>query len=1387
MLFMMLLSPYQKDKKLDPESSKLHFDIKAEILARGLSDIHTLVLDSLTVTAGNSGLVGVSVNDLMTILRLGTSNLVVFQSESVNGFLYTVAGRVHDDNRGGPKNDFISTHLVLLFFFRLYMSCRSIYQQALSLMPPNTSKKMSGVMGDLITGFSGKDWLERTDWTSGGYFSWILQPSTSLVAIIQGVSDVYSKETATDSASLIYVLNAMAIQRLVYLNRLIRSLEYQLQRNEYKVQTPLTGDAGSSTCRKNSKKLKRCILCLREEAEALTNLMMGHLSDYATCRSIDNQDPHQAETWDFNVGTLNGKSLPTALLWIVCQNIDIWCIHASKKKLKMFLSLLIQNSLLGVASNLGDSAKLKTDEPCHLKYITARQISLDLLRDTLFYEQRFVRRHMASRFCQILQKSVSAIFSNIGEVNLKSSPNWPEFLSVLENFSGNKHVMDDCTSMKTLNWSSKMQHKKGGREQKSSDSHRGKFTDCEALLNFLCWMPKGCSSSKSLSLYTTYLINSERLVLGSLLDCCNDLCSQNLYDLWRLFLSCRRALKNLIMASSEETIVASQSLVSLVFNQNPLAVMWLLKSLASVTVAQHHFLEDSAVVKDMIFSLVDHTSYVLLALSKYQFVHAFHILINAEKAGGEKRSLTVAHEEVDLCELDSCFDSTNNINPWEAVVTLAETLKEETRNILLSQKNGPCGAKVQVGFSIFEIIKLSSIVSCWHGFLWGFSSALDHIDSKSCNIKKQLSKMNLESVDKLLCYIDLFTGFVNYFVHILVIEDDQLPSGLHEGWTLLMSDGSCGLLGSESSNKCSIGAIEKLHDIESQNCETMMNSCSSSHNKDQPDGSVWRKFHLKNIDSMDSILSKCDSLEQCGLKKSLLQSFLSDKNREAAYFLRQLFIASAALLRLNLQINFFSLSLGLVPILIGVSHVLLTELVNKVEVPSPFSFVWLDGVTKFLEELGNHFPLTNPILSRDVYVKLVELHLITIGKCIALQGKRARLSSLVIESSTNTINGQMGSSESRVTCGSYCLDEFKSRLRMSFKAFVGKPLELHLLAAIQALERALVGVHIGCTINYEVCTGSSDGGKVSSIVAAGIDCVDLVLESVRGRKCLNVIRRHIQSIAASLFNIILHLQGPLIFDGNIICKGNADPDPGLVILMCVEVLTRVFGKHAIYQLDSSQVGQSLHIPAALFQNFLHLKISVAPGAPNSSGLLENQYTETIEGRAPCTVDRQFSIDLFAACCRLLSTVLKHHTRETEQFVALLEDSVSVLLYCLEMVDTALVGKCCFGWKIQEAVKCASFLRRIYEEMRHQKDVFGRHCSLFLSKYIWVYSGYGPLKIGIKREIDEALRPGVYALIDACSADDLQHLHTVFGEGPCRSTLATLRHDYKLNFQYEGKV
>jgi len=36
---------------------------------------------------------------------------------------------------------------------------------------------------------------------------------------------------------------------------------------------------------------------------------------------------------------------------------------------------------------------------------------------------------------------------------------------------------------------------------------------------------------------------------------------------------------------------------------------------------------------------------------------------------------------------------------------------------------------------------------------------------------------------------------------------------------------------------------------------------------------------------------------------------------------------------------------------------------------------------------------------------------------------------------------------------------------------------------------------------------------------------------------------------------------------------------------------------------------------------------------------------------------------------------------------------------------------------------------------------------------------------LDREVDSALRPGAYALLDACSTNDLQQLHAVFGGMP----------------------
>ncbi|GAV60305.1 Urb2 domain-containing protein, partial [Cephalotus follicularis] len=1339
--------------------NKQGFDVQAELLGRGLSEMYAVVLDSLTVTTGNSNLLGLSLKDLMTVVRPYLSSLVGLQPVGVNEFLLSVTGRTFDKFE-------VFCHWVFVFFFRLYMSFRSLYRQVISLMPPVTSRKMSALMGDSFTAYSGRDLIEKTEWTGDDYFSWIVQPSASLLSVIHSVSDYFQKSFA-NCCSLIYVLNAMAIQRLVDLNRQIKSLEYLLQNNDSLVQTKLLfADAGLSLYRKRSRQCKRRISDMKEEAAGLTQFMLDYLSllnnDQSPISNLNHvntcvQAPHESDMWDMGVCELNEKSLPTAIWWIFCQNIDIWCDHASKKKSKMFLSILICSSLPSATSSCG---RHHFSEASQLNKVTVHNISWALLSDSILYEQKFVRRHFASRFCHILKKLALPVFSgfSVGAVDFKSLPNWAEVLRSLEDSSmlvstGKlvthngflKETLMSCSSddlLREICW-----------KQQAFP-----FTACQSLLSLLGWIPKGYLKSKSISLYATYILNLERLLVGTLLDCGDVLSSHKHYQLLRLFLSCRKSLKCIIDKSCEETTEACLSSLGPILSEVPFFALWLFKSVSLVVGLREAMSGYSGhEVRDMIFSLLDLTSYVFLMLTKYQSTYAVLSCMISEKPEKEQSSSDVAYKQKNLNKSDHSADSSKDIEAWKGVLLLADSLKEQTQILFVTLKDAICDEKKGLNINALKLNKLSSIISCFSGFLWGLASSLNHTDATDSHRAKMLRRKR-EAVSKLEHCIYLFADFISSFLHMLVVEDDKQPGKLcdaHNSHKLEMKWNSLGsaMIDDNSGNNV-------------RGCSSQLNyaSCAAS------------------------VLSEVNSHEQNFLNMNILQSLLRGDHPEVAFALRELFFAYSAILSLNLQIGNTSL-FSLVPLFTSISQVLLSELAETAEIPQSYTFVWLDGVLKYLEELGSHFPLTNPTLTRNLYANLIELHLRALGKCISLQGKKATLASHETESSTKMLQGHIGISEASLSNGCYWLEEFKNRLRMSFKVLIRKPSELHLLSAIHAIERALVGVQEHCTTVYEIQTGCVDGGKVSSIVAAGIDCLDLVLEYVSGHKRLSVVKRHMHNLIAGLFSIILHLQSPLIFYGRSI-GGKFDncPDSGAVVLMSVEVLTRVSGKHALFRMDSWHVGHCLRIPGVLFQDFLQLRPAEASIPSNFLLLLDNKDNIPAESLKSCIVDRPFSIELFAACCRLLYTVLKHHKSDCEGCVALLEESTRVLLLCLETMHSDLVVmKSQFSWDAQERVKCACFLRRIYEEIRQQKDVFGPHSFKFLSSYIWVYSGYGPLKSGIRREIDEALKPGVYALIDACSADNLQYLHTVFGEGPCRNTLANLQHDYKLNFQYEGKV
>ncbi|XP_027191169.1 uncharacterized protein [Cicer arietinum] len=1365
---------WMKDCSPLVDKNKLRMiNLQAELLGRGLSRLYSLVLDSATITEGNSNLLGVAVKELMSLLRPYLSILVIQQTDTICKFFSSVIGETVDQvvGKGKVLKKFgRSSQWVFVFFFQLFASSRSLLRQAISLMPPSLSKKVSAEMGD-YSAYSAFELMEKTDETDISFFSWIVQPSASLLVVMQLISDFYLKYGFDDSSPLVYIFQSMALQRLVDLNRHIILLNY-LQKKHYKSR----------------------IKALKEEATGLTSFIMENLScvyqspifvsDDVKCEDLVSLAP-QINKWNQGIYVANKNSLPIAIWSNLCKNIDIWGNHGSKKQLKKFFSHLLRTSLHCASSSLHD---LDMQDECKLlKRVTLPHISLDLLSDSILYEQKFVHRNLATIFCSALEKSVLPLFSNIActAVELQSAPNWIECLSALDNSAlvKNKEVPVEKLAAHS---SDKLNADISSRENASPLTIKS-FTDCHHLLNLLSLMVDVNAGSSSH--IVTSIFNLERLLVNALVYFQSTVYQDYYCEYLRLFVSCRKALRYILVGLCEKTDTI-QSSPNSVISESSFPVLWLSKSLYVTVGIRDIFSAENVLSKSLMFSLMDHTSYALLGIGKRQIIHAFSIDKEAEMPCEEISDHKISHGENDLLSSSPYVDS-SKLEALKCLTFMAENLKELMQNVLVSQKDNPCCVNVGHCLTLENINRLSAAVSCFSGVLWGLTSALGQTDAKDSSHIEKVLTWKREHGSELNSCIFSFVEVVDFFINKILCENNQLSESLHDTQSFENPVFNLSLSGTEYlSPECAVSKANASAgtQIESK-AEAICSTSSAIDDVSRRDSDVERMLNSESVNFVASVLARDDSPESLGLNKPLLQSLVKGDNPEVAFLLRQLLIASSSLLRLNLQKDDSPLPSSFVPTFIKISQILLLEFTEMVGVPQQPAFLLLDGALSYLRELASYFRFIDPTSSSKVYTKLVQIHMRAIGKSILLQGKRATLTLHERQSSTKTLHKGSFEACSSNEMYDFCLDELKTRLRVSFKAYLERQSELHLLSTIQAIERALVGVQEGCTAIYDIKT-SKDGGEISSLVAAGIDCFDMIIDFVSGRKSLKLIKRHCQSLVSSVFSIIAHLQSPRIFYVNLRCRTvDGTPDPGSAILMCVEVLATISRKLGLFSMDVWHVGHMLHIPAALFQNFHQHRISKASRSSYTLMISEEQISHPAEGVNLCHVDHQFTINLFVACCQLLCTIIRHRPSECKQCVAHLEASVTVLLNCLETVleNNSMVSEGCFSWEVEEGVKCACFLRRIYEEIKQQKDIFGRQCCLFLSNYISVYSGYGPSRSGIRREIDEALRPGVYALIDACSVDDLQYLHTVFGEGPCRNTLATLQHDYKLNFKYEGKV
>ncbi|CAD6202536.1 unnamed protein product [Miscanthus lutarioriparius] len=1143
-------------------------------------------------------------------------------------------------------------------------------------MPPDVATDATKLVGNPFIVCSGKEWTNPANILGKGYFALIVENSNSLLDVIESLSESLSRNCAS-FAPLVYILHVMALQRLNDLNRQIKALQFLLEDDAWQLDNK---DIGSTQLLKES-----CSL----EAATLMSFMMKYVKLLSSGENGPFGSYEVSGSWDLSLCSLDEGSFPIATWHLLCENIDIWNSHASKKDLKIFFSNLIRFSFTQKRPSMDKEENNGTQSS--YREMTLHSISVGVLCDTFIYDQKVLLKNLASSFCHALKKSLSFV-TNSDDDNalLDTSPDLMETISNLEN------------------------EKLIGTGSAATHAHCiEKHWICEDFLNFFSAVPGFHANSKAFIRLINYILHLERLLLLKLLGLRCESC--NPMKLLQLFICCRRALINLILKFGKECPEAKQYLAFSEKNGNSYFLVWFLRSVQEIVGSSHKIFDKCTdEVNRLMFSLLDKTSELFSTLASVNSsVYLFDLKKQIESSldGSPIERETSDHN-------DQTFDIVE-LSALECVKSMAELLQKTATGIPVTIKDGKCVVKLEDCCNVVCWKRLSCTMSCIGGFLQGLNSSLESAFNDHPIASSEDKKMLLQYCSRFSSCIAKFGAFVNICAHVLFMDNkDSASRGL-----------------------VSVRLPQELDCVNGfLNIEAVMDELTKCES---------RGLDLSKIQYMENVL---------------LENLLKGECPFISFTLREVYNISAAIVKLNGYLSFPSdvsrqtcspveqLSLGT---MLGTAFITLQKVADMSSWPHMSCLVWIDGVLRYLEVLGSAFTSPELNISIELYTQIVNALLRAIGKCILLQRKNATLPTHEIGSSTKTLQLQNASG---YAFPKYFIDmqnrlnSLKSRLRLVLGKFVNIASNTHLNAALQVIERALVGVNQCSHSIYEVYTGNPDGGSVSSDVAAGIDCLYLILDFVPGNK--RVFKRTVPGLVGALFNIVLHLQSPHIFYTQKLPPHCSvfHPDAGAAVLMCVEVITSFVGRH--FQIDASHVSQCLHVPATLFKGFKHLLAKY-----------RNQSVGHHADHVEYILDRQFSVDIYVACCKLLCTTLRHQQREIGHCVALLEDSVSILLGCLESTDSKMVNMAgYFAWNMEEALKCASFFRRIYEEMRQQRETLGKHAMHFLAGYISMFSGQGPFQTGITRETDEALRPGVYSLIDICEESDFQQLHTYLG-GP----------------------
>ena len=157
-------------------------------------------------------------------------------------------------------------------------------------------------------------------------------------------------------------------------------------------------------------------------------------------------------------------------------------------------------------------------------------------------------------------------------------------------------------------------------------------------------------------------------------------------------------------------------------------------------------------------------------------------------------------------------------------------------------------------------------------------------------------------------------------------------------------------------------------------------------------------------------------------------------------------------------------------------------------------------------------------------------------------------------------------------------------------------------------------------------------------------------------------------------------------------------------------------------------------------------------------------------------DESSSIAIFAQSCELLGALLKARRDHLRRAVS------NVTMACSELL-ASLRRRRTLNASDEVMTACARKLSYVYEAA--ESSGLDRYCTHLLADAITAITGGG-----IGPAAESALRPGLFALLDACGDRELQQLHAALGVGAGgarRVVFSALREQHKLTHKFDGRV